>query len=426
MLHPRITGYSCAMANQSDGEVQIGPQCVTTVQSFDAAIVGAGPAGLAAALALARLGLETVCLGPTPPLTAANPDTRTAALLSGSIEFLESIDVWKLCRHVAAPLEAIRIIDDTGRLIRAPDAEFRAKELGLEAFGYNISNSALVSALYSRFEYQPRVQHMATEAVTLVEPRQSSVWLQTNEGAEISASLVVGADGRNSRTRAAANVETVSWAYEQTALACNFVHTIDHHNISTEFHGAHGPFTTVPLPGRQSSLVWVETPAEAQRLLGLDNEDFSKAMERRLHGQLGDIVDVGRRAAFPLSGQTVKTFARQRIVLVGEAAHVLPPIGAQGLNLGFRDIVQLSDCIAKVRAAGLDIGGKSVMQSYNIGRRGDVWSRSAAVDLLNRSLLSGFLPIQAARTIGLHLLNAIAPLRRFVMRHGITPDMPKI
>ena len=414
-----------SMADEPVDKDEIGFARRDTTHSVDVAIVGTGPAGLAAALALAGLGLETVCIGPTPKPSASNPDTRTAALLSGSIDFLDSIGTGKPCRAAAAPLEAIRIIDDTGRLIRAPESEFRASELGLDAFGYNVPNDALVSALYRQFDNQSRARHIATKAVTAITPLSNSVRLETAEGQEIEALLVVGADGRKSPTRAAANVETVKWAYEQTALACNFTHTLDHKNVSTEFHRPSGPFTTVPLPGRDSSLVWVESPAEAQRLMSLNDEEFARAIESRLHGLLGDVVAVGRRAAFPLTGLTAKTFARRRIALVGEAAHVLPPIGAQGLNLGFRDIVQLTDCVAEAQRTGADIGGDGVMQAYSFGRRGDVWSRSAAVDLLNRSLLSGFLPVQAARSIGLHLLNAVAPLRRFVMRQGLAPSMPK-
>ncbi len=323
-------------------------------------------------------------------------------------------------------MEVIRIIDDTGRLIRAPDMEFRAEEIGLEAFGYNIANSALVSALFGRLAVESHVRHVPTKAVTALEPGPSTVRLETAERGMVSAKLAVGADGRNSITRAAAGIKTVSWSYKQTALTCTFGHSLDHDNISTEFHGPHGPFTTVPLPGRQSSLVWVERPAEAQRLMGLDDEDFAKAMERRLHGHLGDIAAAGRRASFPLKGLTARIFARRRVALISEAAHVLPPIGAQGLNLGFRDIIQLAAYVSKARAGGEDIGDDDLLRAYSDDRRGDVWSRSAAADLLNRSLLPGILPFQAARSIGLHILNIASPLRHFVMRQGLAPAAGKV
>jgi 2-octaprenyl-6-methoxyphenol hydroxylase len=212
------------------------------------------------------------------------------------------------------------------------------------------------------------------------------------------------------------------------AIARNFKHTEPHHNESNEFHRPHGPFTTVPLPGQNSSLVWVEAPDEAKRLLGLSDTDIAREIEKRLQGALGAISDVGPRAAFPLSGMKVDKFAASRIALVGDAAHVIPPIGAQGLNLGFRDAAALAECIGMALEAGTDPGGPDVINAYNEARRGDVASRTMAVDLLNRSLISGFLPVQVARGLGLHLLSGVGPFRRLFMREGLAPQraLPKL
>jgi 2-octaprenyl-6-methoxyphenol hydroxylase len=381
------------------------------------AVIGAGPAGLASALSLAQAGYEVVCAGqPFAPT-----DTRTTALLQPSIELLDELGVWDDCRAEAAPLNTLRLIDDTGRLFRAPDAAFRAEELGDRPFGYNVPNQVLVQALHRAIAAQDDATFQPTQAVTDVAPGADSVRVTLSEGGSITARLVVGADGRGSLCRAAAGIKAQTWDYPQTAIACSFAHTRPHDDTCIELHTAHGPLTAVPLPGGRSSLVWVETPEEAKRLMALDDVAFARQLERSLHYALGHVSEVSTRGTFPLSGLQARDFAAQRIALVGEAAHVVPPIGAQGLNLGYRDVKALTRA---VHECGGDPGGMAVMRAYNMARRGDVMTRTLAADLLNRTLYSGFLPFQIARGAGLYLVNTVGPLRRLLMREGITPAGP--
>ena len=388
----------------------------------DVAIVGAGPAGLTAAIALACNGADAVCAGPPFNPDPARPDTRTTALLRGSVQLLKNIGVWPYCAAEAAPLDAIRIFDETGHLLRAPEVEFRAAELGFEAFGFNIPNQSLVAALLRRGSELARLRLVETSGADAVEPGADAIRVHLVEQASIEARLVAGADGRNSICRRAAHIDTIGWSYDQSAIACNFEHTSPHGNVSNEFHHPAGPFTTVPLPGNSSSLVWVERPTVVERLMGLSDESFREALESRLQGLLGRVAGLGPRAAFPLSGLTARRFARSRIALIGEAAHVIPPIGAQGLNLGFRDAAHLAELVGRALDQNADPGGESVLHAYDRARRSDVVGRTLAVDLLNRSLLSSFLPIQLARGFGLHLLNALSPLRRYVMRQGLDAE----
>lgn len=399
--------------------------------SCDAAVIGAGPAGLTAAVALASQGLETACIGPPAPTQTtpmpkaamtAGADTRTTALLHASVQFLKNLGIWPHCAAEAAPLEAIRMIDDTGRLLRAPDVTFTAVELDVSAFGYNIANTSLVAALEHRAADLASLHRVATATASAVRPAPDQVEIQLGDGGTIAAGLAVGADGRKSLCRQAAEIETTSWSYPQVAIACNFEHTVPHDNVCTELHREAGPLTAVPLPGRASSLVWVETPEEAERLMALDDEAFARTLDDRLHGLLGTVSGIGPRGAFPLSGLTARRFADRRIALVGEAAHVIPPIGAQGLNLGFRDAAVLAEHVAEAAADGRDIGARALLQAYDRARRQDVLTRTAAVDLLNRSLISDVLPLQLARGLGLFAMNAVPPLRRFVMRQGMAPE----
>jgi 2-octaprenyl-6-methoxyphenol hydroxylase len=201
-------------------------------------------------------------------------------------------------------------------------------------------------------------------------------------------------------------------------MVLNFAHTLPHQNISTEFHTEHGPFTQVPLPGNRSSLVWVQNPSDAAARVELSLAELGNVVEERMQSLLGKVTVEEGVQIWPLSGMMAHRFGKGRIALIGEAAHVFPPIGAQGLNLSLRDIMALTDllCARAELPVAADAG-----TSFDRKRRADIMTRTASVDLLNRSLLSDFLPVQVLRAAGLHVLSAIPPLRNIVMREGIEP-----
>ena len=241
------------------------------------------------------------------------------------------------------------------------------------------------------------------------------------DGTKLGAPLIIGADGRNSAVREAVGIRTFSWTYDQTALAGSFSHERPHNDVCIEFHRQAGPFTLIPLPGNRCSFVWSERKADAERLLALDNAGFAAEAEKASRFALGRIFDPSELAAFPLSSVLVREYGRARVALAGEAAHAAPPIGAQGLNLGFRDVEALAALIGEARRRGEDIGSDKLLRAYSAARRGDILSRTLGLDLLNRSLLTGFLPLQAARGLGLYALGTVGPLRRAFMRRGIAP-----
>lgn len=386
---------------------------------YDVGVVGTGPAGLAAALSLAATGLRVVAIGPAPTGT----DNRTAALFTSSVQLLHNLGVWTHLEASAERIVGIRIIDDMGGLLRAPECLFTAAEVGLDAFGYNIANEVLVSALRRQaFADGAGVSLVEAEGVSRVDIGADCVRLFLPDDRSFVVRLAVGADGRNSLCRSAAGIGTRTWSYDQWALTCTFTHQGAHGGISTEFHRPAGPFTVVPSPGGASSLVWVERPAIAKRLAQLDDSTLRGAIEERLQGLLGAIGEIGPRGLFPLSGLTAQVAGKNRVALVGEAAHVVPPIGAQGLNLGLRDAAMLADCASDARAAGGDVGGADTLAAYARGRSADIASRAWTIDLLNRSLISGLLPIQLVRGLGLHALKTIGPLRRLAIREGLTPS----
>jgi 2-octaprenyl-6-methoxyphenol hydroxylase len=380
-------------------------------------VVGGGPAGLTAAIALAGAGIETALIAmPTAP-----GDNRTSALLVSSVTALETLGVWQGCANDAAPLKRMRIVDDTARLLRAPEVCFDAAEISLAAFAYNIENRHLIAALETRARAMSALTIISAKADT-VTIRDTDIAVRLDNGAQLTGQLVIGADGRRSLCRAAAGIETESRSYPQTALTFNLVHTRPHHDTSTEFHTESGPFTLVPLPGLRSSLVFVVKPAAAPALAALVGAALAGEIERRSHSLLGKITVEAGRGVFPLASEVARCFGQNRIALIGEAAHVMPPIGAQGLNLGLRDAATIGELVVAARREGSDIGSRNVTARYERMRRADVISRSLAVDLLNRSLLSDFLPLQGARGLGLYLLDRIGPLRRALMREGVAPS----
>ncbi len=373
-------------------------------------MVGAGPVGLAAALALARTSHRVALVAPAVALD----DGRTSALLGGSVDLLRDIGVWPRVAGNAAPLRIMRIIDGTKRLVRAPEVVFDAGEIGLGEFGFNVRNITLVEALNQAVADSAieRVEGMVADASITGE----AVWLSLAGGETVESQLVVAADGRRSRLRQVAGIAARDWCYPQSALVCNLVHEHDHGHASTEFHTENGPFTLVPLPGRRSSLVWVDAPAATQRRAKRDRGALAREIEDRSASILGRIEIDGKVQTFPLSGLSVERFAARRIMLAGESAHVFPPIGAQGLNLGYRDVAALADLLS---APGTDPGSEAHLKAYERARSGDVRLRTAAVDALNRTLLADFLPIQALRGAGLFMLDRIPALRRWAIEAGL-------
>jgi 2-octaprenyl-6-methoxyphenol hydroxylase len=388
---------------------------------FDVAITGGGPAGLSAAVAMAQAGARTALIARRAPYA----DNRTTALLSGSVAFLEELDVWPRCRDEASALRTMRLVDDTGRLIRAPEVRFSCEEIGLDAFGYNIENRVLLNALEDRASELPILTRFDDGAAT-ISPEETSVTIHLAGGDQLSVRLVVGADGRRSLCRTAAGIGLRHRDLQQTAMTFNVGHSRPHRNISTEFHTAQGPCVFVPLTGERCSVVWVATPKEAERLSALSDNELSQAAETQSHSIYGRMrVEPGRNL-FPLEIERPTHFALNRIALVGEAAHVIPPIGAQGLNMGLRDVAELLEIVREAMASGRDsghdLGSPQLLKRYNSARGADVMSRIFAIDWANRSLLSGFLPVQSLRATGLQLIGSVGPIRRLAMREGLAPS----
>ncbi|WP_319520009.1 UbiH/UbiF family hydroxylase [uncultured Martelella sp.] len=384
------------------------------MSDFEIAVIGGGPAGMISALALARAGRRVALVAPSP----SGGDHRTTALMDHSIALLARLGLWQSVRPEAAPLKTMRIIDGTGRLVRAPTVSFRSAEIDLEAFGYNIPNTVLVGKLNEAIASEPNITRFETIADDFTVDK-NGVAVTLAGGETFSAELIVGSDGRRSKVRENAGIGVRQWSYKQSAVVLNFSHALTHDDISTEFHTRGGPFTQVPLPAKnRSSLVWVmDTPA-AEDMAARPEGEIAAAIEERMQSLLGAVTIEGPVQKWPLSSMVANRFGKGRTVLVGEAAHAFPPIGAQGLNLSLRDIMRLARMLDGIDGAKISA---RTGERYDFLRKSDVWSRTASVDLLNRSLLADFIPAQLARSAGLYMLSAVPPLRQFAMREGVQP-----
>lgn len=374
-------------------------------------VVGGGPAGLAAATLSAREGIDTLLIAPE-----AGPDPRTVALMEPSLRLLSQLGVWPAAlSFVSSPLLHLDIIDEMGNLITAPRLTFSAAEIGLEAFGWNIPLGALTVELRAA-ALAAGVQIIA-DTVNAAENLGSVAAVDTSSGQRFYGEVLVAADSIESTLRKAAGIDVDRWSFGQSALVTTFNHSGPHHGVSTERHRPGGAFTTVPLPGNASSLVWMGTPPVIESLLFRTAQELAMEIQLITHGTLGLISGVTPPKAFPMRGLRARQFAANRTMLTGETAHAFPPVGAQGLNMSLRDVGHAVDVIL----AHDDAGAPAAMADYHNRRSRDITERQAIISAMNTSMLAEFLPLDLMRVGALSAISAFPPLRQLVMRQGLAP-----
>lgn len=392
-------------------------------ETTDILISGGGVAGLTAAAAFGAAGFSVICVDPTPPVTddGAGADMRTTAFLQPSRAVLTEAGLWdRLALHAAA-LRVMRIVDAGGE---TPEArivkDFDAAEIGDEPFGWNFPNWLLRRELVARIAELQNVNFRPGIATRAVLTRAEEARVTLSDGAQVSARLLIGADGRESPVREALGIGVKTMRYGQKALAFAVTHPIPHDNVSTEIHRSGGPFTFVPLPDRDgqpcSAIVWMERGAEAERLAALPVPDFEAEMLNRSAGLFGPLTLVTKRSIWPMIAQIADRFEAERTALIAEAAHVVPPIGAQGLNMSLADLACLLDL---AKTAPERLGDRSMLQSYHRRRWPEVKARVLGIDLLNRTSMLSPRPLRDLRASALNALYSLKPVRRTLMKAGL-------
>ncbi len=412
-------------AHPQSGEISLVTQePASKPATYDVIVAGAGAAGLAATVALARAGFSVLCAGKPD----AKPNGRTVALFEGSLRFLREIGVWHRLADEAQMIRAIRLIDDTGLRVPVPPLMLEASEIDLAALGANVENHRLVAGLLAEAE---ALANVTLTGIPLedISYETDRIVVRGDESREVTARLLVAADGRKSPIRVAAGIGARAWSYPQVALTATLSHRKPHGGMSTEFHTRGGPCTLVPLLGttdnpHRSSLVWLMTPREAERRRVLPDDALALELQHATRSIVGRITFEAARGGFPMGGLKVTRLVGHRLALIGEAAHAFPPLAAQGLNLSLRDIAQLRVVLEEARDAGHDLGAFDTLKPYERARRRDITVRTDSVDILNRTIMTDFAPVDLARGLGAVALRLVGPLRRAILREGILPPGP--
>ncbi len=390
----------------------------------DIIILGGGAAGLTLAILLGQAGLSVSIVDPHKP--EAFKDTalsgRTVALMNASLNIIRAAGVWDVLSPHCCPMEKMRIFDDSDGG-RAPiEVEFPAQEIGAQQFGYNIPNGLLRAALFEQAVKTPNVRFIEA-AFERFEVGANNIEVTLGSGEVICGAIIVGADGRMSAVREFAGIAAKVKKYNQVAMTCVINHSCSHNNTSTEFHRENGPMALVPLPGNQSSVVWVESPERAEALLKLRKSEFEQALQDRSHNILGGVtLEVGPES-WPLCTIKAESLTAPRLALMAEAAHVMSPITAQGLNLSLRDVAALAEVIVDAARVGLDIGSHAVLRAYEKRRITDIETRVFGVDAMNRLVSTPALGLKRLRRAGLKSLDSLPLVKMMAMEVGLAPQM---
>ena len=410
------------MAAQCGWVIRKGGESVTA--DHDIIVSGGGVAGLAASCLFGQAGFGVLCVDPAAAASgdgAPGDDLRSTAFLQPALALFERAGLRERLEPHASALQTMRIVEaPIGEEGRRLSRDFDAAEISAEPFGWNVPNAAIKREMLARMGELGSVEFLPGVGVERVFTRDGEARIGLSDGSERRCRLAIAADGRNSPVREAVGIAVRTVRYGQKALAFCVSHDIPHGGVSTEIHCSGGPFTLVPLPDRGggpcSAVVWMERGAEAKRLLDLPEDQFEAALDARSGGLFGRMKLASPRAIWPVVSQVARRMSAERVALAGEAAHVVPPIGAQGLNMSLSDLRAL---LALAEESPESLGDRRMLDAYHRARHAQVLARCAAIDALNRVSMAGAAPLRRLRAAGLDLLHAAAPLRRGAMRLGL-------
>ncbi|MBC6443119.1 MAG: UbiH/UbiF family hydroxylase [Rhodobacteraceae bacterium] len=393
-------------------------------QGFDIFVSGGGIAGLSAAAAFGSAGFSVMVVDPSPPATCCTypaADHRSTVFLQPARNTLSCAGIWDKLAPFAAPLQIMRIADAGGEasVIRKV-ADFNAAEISDQPFGWNLPNWLLRREMTARLAELGNVNFRPGVGTGRITQRTGEVLVSLTDGTQIATPLVVAADGRNSFVRDSLGIAVTRWTYGQQAMAFTVRHAGPGNDISTEIHRTGGPFTLVPLPdgpdGPESAVVWMERTARAEVLMAMDADEFSAAASERSCNLHGPLHLSSPRSIWPVISMQAKALTDERVALISEAAHVVPPIGAQGLNMSLADIETLLSLARKSPQAP---GSRQMLATYAKRRQPDITARLHGVDMLNRVAMANSRSLRDLRLKGLGYLHGLTAMRRVAMRTGL-------
>lgn len=404
-------------------------------QTFEAIVIGAGMAGMTLAHALASAGIEVAVIDRADPgaMLQAGHDGRTTAIAAGSASVLNGIGLWDSIGVHACPIETIRVSDGDSLMF----LHFDHRETSDVPLGHIIENRLIRRALFSHADAIANLTILAPATIAEVDRGDTGVKVRLSDGAELRARVIFACDGRGSATRREAGIKTTEWRYTQSSFVCSIAHEHAHQNIAHERFLPGGPFALLPMTDlpdpinglrHQSSVVWSESNDLVPAIRELDDTGFTAALDNCVGGFLGEIALASPRFVHPLGLSHALRYTDQRLALVGDAAHAIHPIAGQGLNMGIRDVAALAEVLVDARRLGRDIGDPDILSDYERWRRVDNMMLTVTTDGLTRLFSNDIAPVRAVRDMGLAVVNATPPARRFFMRHamGVVGDLPRL
>ncbi|MEZ5894472.1 MAG: UbiH/UbiF/VisC/COQ6 family ubiquinone biosynthesis hydroxylase [Parvularculaceae bacterium] len=405
-------------------------------ERFDIVIIGGGPAGGLAALALSARGFSVAVVDAGDPAVMRGGafDGRTSAISYASARVFKRLGLWEPIAPEAEPIRDILVTDGKAKsrlsdgAVSSFQLHFDSSELGPDQpLGWIVENRVIRDVLFDAIDADPNVTLLApaTRAATSFDAGEARVTLK--DGRVLSAALVIAADGRGSPLRAEAGIKTNEWRYNQTGIVATVAHERPHQGVAHEFFLPSGPFAILPMtPVREggqnkkyrSSLVWTERADAAPAYMALDDDKFRLEIENRFGDHLGAVTPAGPRWSYPLAFTLAQSYIAPRLALIGDAAHAIHPIAGQGYNLGIKDIAALADVLAEGRDVGLDIGALTVLQNYQRWRRFDSAALALGCDSLVRLFSNDIAPLRFARDVGMAAAGKFKPMREFFMRQA--------
>jgi len=397
-------------------------------QHYDVVIIGGGMVGLTLACALGGSRLQVAVVEAHEPedIHADDEyDLRVSAINRASQQVFINLNVWEgmKLRRISA-FEHMHVWDATGD----GEINFDAAELGVDALGHIVENRVTQLALLDQVKQLGNVDCLCPQQVKNIEYSETGSRILLANGNEVSARLLVGADGAHSRVREAAAIDLQQADYDQKALVCVVKSTLHHQDTAWQRFLPTGPLAFLPLGDGRCSIVWSSTSEQADALVALDQRDFCRKLEQAFDRKLGSIESVGQRAAFPLVRRHAETYVKPGLALIGDAAHTIHPLAGQGVNLGILDAACLAQIIIKADSMGYDIASQSSLRKYERWRRGDntimMFSMSGFKNLFSNEQSE----LSVIRNAGLNLVNSIQPLKNKFMRHamGLEGDLPDL
>ena len=407
---------------------------------YDIVVAGGGYVGLCVAVAIAEQSPRMrILVAEFADESALERDERASAIAAAACRMLKTLGVWGEIEADAQPIHEMIVTDSKlsdvarpvfltfGQVPDSGDSADTAPGTPGEPFAHMVPNRTMVRALRKRAA-ELGVEQRYSTGVSAFTEGEASMGVSLTSGEEVQCKLLVAADGVRSKLREMAGIKVVHWPYDQFGIVTTVAHERDHHGRAEEHFLPAGPFAILPLKGKRSSLVWTESSRDTERLMALDDFAFELELERRFGHKLGEISLDGPKKAFPLGLTLARETVKNRLALVGDAAHGVHPISGQGLNLGFKDEAALAETVVEADRLGLDIGLLSVLERYQMWRRFDTVRMGVTTDVLNRLFSNDNPLLRIMRDVGLGMVDRMPGLKNVFIAQaaGNRPGNPRL